>query len=604
MNNHPDHHAPRAEPPVAQMNGYVLPPVRKPLPSSANVIMNDDDEDDFYGGPAARGAEEEEAVPLRQSTEPVPLPRPSSFFGLDALADSVSSPPSHHHTESEEAKALRHLRSNSSLPKIQTDHVLGPHDSIQDTPLHGSAYPPEDPVNEPFYRPQRSSFFGPTNDDFLQHQRRSDVPSSHTSQRSLSQLPRSSSQSFADSSSLDHARRPSSFLETTARHRLQASSSGDLRPADPPFARPNPTSRSHPPSIYGHYPQRTEDQGPLLDQTYLKAKVGAQANLLSHAKTLELYRANAKKTNEPEVIHEFAVFMMEVAKELEQAEAETGEGELALPSPAHLNGNAYRRDSVSSTNKLGLSPAGTGSNDKTNRQTLLNEAVTLLRKLADRGFVPSQVLLADCYTQGIGTTRGKQDYEKAFPLFILAGKHGDSDACFKAGQCCENGWGCRKDAGKAVMWYKCVDFAFSLHSWMDVELAHRKAAATQHPGAMFRLGLAEINNELGTKNRAKDGFKWLKRTAELADDHPEPCSIQALHELALLHERGIEHVVFVDLEYAAELLAKASELAYAPSAYKLGECYEYGKMGCPQDSALSIHYYSGSSLHRTPNWVI
>jgi len=39
-------------------------------------------------------------------------------------------------------------------------------------------------------------------------------------------------------------------------------------------------------------------------------------------------------------------------------------------------------------------------------------------------------------------------------------------------------------------------------------------------------------------------------------------------------------------------LARASELGYAPSAYKLGECYEYGRMGCPQDSALSIHYYN------------
>ena len=41
----------------------------------------------------------------------------------------------------------------------------------------------------------------------------------------------------------------------------------------------------------------------------------------------------------------------------------------------------------------------------------------------------------------------------------------------------------------------------------------------------------------------------------------------------------------------AELLAQAAELGYAPSAYRLGECYEYGKMGCPQDPALSIHYY-------------
>lgn len=63
---------------------------------------------------------------------------------------------------------------------------------------------------------------------------------------------------------------------------------------------------------------------------------------------------------------------------------------------------------------------------------------------------------------------------------------------------------------------------------------------------------------------------------------------------------GILILFSQDEEYAAELLARAAELHYAPSAYKLGECYEYGKMGCPQDSALSIHYYSSSPLSSLP----
>jgi len=49
----------------------------------------------------------------------------------------------------------------------------------------------------------------------------------------------------------------------------------------------------------------------------------------------------------------------------------------------------------------------------------------------------------------------------------------------------------------------------------------------------------------------------------------------ASHELALLHERGIDNVLFVDFEYSIELLAQATELGYAPSAYWLGECYEW-----------------------------
>jgi hypothetical protein len=104
---------------------------------------------------------------------------------------------------------------------------------------------------------------------------------------------------------------------------------------------------------------------------------------------------------------------------------------------------------------------------------------------------------------------------------------------------------------------------------------------------MYRLGTAELNGNLGLTRSPKEGVKWLKRSAEHAtEEFPH-----ALHELALLHERGIDNVLFVDHEYAAELLAQASELGYAPSAFKLGECYEYGKMDCPVDPALSIHYY-------------
>lgn len=111
---------------------------------------------------------------------------------------------------------------------------------------------------------------------------------------------------------------------------------------------------------------------------------------------------------------------------------------------------------------------------------------------------------------------------------------------------------------------------------------------------MYRLGTAELNGALGFPRRPKEGVKWLKRSAEHAtEEFPH-----ALHELALLHERGIENVVFVDNDYAAELLAQSAELGYAPSAFKLGECYEYGKMGCPVDPALSIHYYVSLLLKR------
>lgn len=144
------------------------------------------------------------------------------------------------------------------------------------------------------------------------------------------------------------------------------------------------------------------------------------------------------------------------------------------------------------------------------------------------------------------------------------------------------------------------DRSFHAGTLTEFRLLHlRKAAVALHPGAMYRLGTAELNGSLGLPQRPKEGVKWLKRSAE----HASAEFPHALHELALLHERGIENVLFVDLEYATELLAQASELGYAPSAVKLGECYEYGKMGCPMDAALSIHYYVSHLMltsHRKP----
>jgi TPR repeat protein len=228
---------------------------------------------------------------------------------------------------------------------------------------------------------------------------------------------------------------------------------------------------------------------------------------------------------------------------------------------------------IDASKSLPLPPA-TGGNQieiekvEEKREELTREGVQLLKRLADRGHGEAQYFLADCMANGIGTNRSRQDFDRAYPMFVLAAKHGHADAAYRAGTCCENGWGCRRESAKAVQFF-------------------RKAAAALHPGALYRLGIAELNGELGLSKRPKEGVKWLKRSAE----HATTEFPHALHELALLHERGVDNVLFVDYEYSAELLAQASELGYAPSAYRLGECYEYGKMGCPQDAALSIHYY-------------
>ncbi|KLO20148.1 HCP-like protein [Schizopora paradoxa] len=295
--------------------------------------------------------------------------------------------------------------------------------------------------------------------------------------------------------------------------------------------------RSYAAQSFGQQSQRGHSPPPpLLDHSHLRP--GAHAALLSHDKTMQLLSDNAKKNPDPEVQFEFAVFTIDASK--------------SVPIPVETAGNIIEVEKAIQE-----------------RDKYIHEGIALLKRLADRGHAASQYFLADCYANGIGTKDNKQDFDRAYPLFVLAAKHGHPDAAYRAGTCCENGWGCRRESAKAIQFF-------------------RKAAASLHPGAMYRLGIAELNGELGLSKRPKEGVKWLKRSAE----HATAEFPHALHELALLHERGIENVVFVDYEYAAELLAQAAELGYARSAYRLGECYEYGKMGCPQDAALSIHYYN------------
>ncbi|KAG0268357.1 hypothetical protein DFQ27_006980 [Actinomortierella ambigua] len=275
-------------------------------------------------------------------------------------------------------------------------------------------------------------------------------------------------------------------------------------------------------------PQPVEMEQPVLSHAHLKP--GHKATLLSYTQTLELYRQNAKKTNDPELQFEFAAFMIDAGKPLEDAQTRT---------------------------------------------ELFDEAMKLLRKLATNGHAESQHYLAECYASGFA--KGKPDFDKGFPLWVQASKHGHPDAAYRTGRCYDEGLGTRKDNARAVQFY-------------------RKAASANHPGAMWRLGVITLYGELGVQASPRDGVKWLKRAAQAAT----PEFPFALYELAQLHERGIENIVFVDPEYSVSLYSQAAELGHAASAFRLGECWEYGKLGCKQDPRLSIHYYTLAAQQEHP----
>lgn len=123
----------------------------------------------------------------------------------------------------------------------------------------------------------------------------------------------------------------------------------------------------------------------LLDHSHLKP--GNKASLLSYAQTINMYRENAKKTNNPDIQCDFAIFMVEAAKPL--------------------------------------------LDDEIARWEYLSEAEKLLKQLASRGHAESQYYLGNLYASGLLSRKGKNEFDKAFPLFVQATKHHHADAAYR-----------------------------------------------------------------------------------------------------------------------------------------------------------------------------
>lgn len=349
------------------------------------------------------------------------------------------------------------------------------------------------------------------------------------------------------------------------------SSGSELGPSgrthSPQFARtpspsrlsPDPRPMSYVDLLSVPYPQPPPAPS-NLDNAHLRSAVGDSASLLSTRKTLEMYRANVKKTNDPTLQYEFAVFMINASQELATSETDSDSHRQPSPRPPRDYESPHRDNST---------PGGSQAD-------LLREAKQILQKLSDRSYPYAQYYLADGYASGL-FNKGVEDNDRAFPLFVAASKHGHAEAGYRAALCYEFGWGSRKDAPKAVQFY-------------------RQSASKNHPGAMSRLGKACLTGEMGLGNRYREGVKWLKRAAESADFQYN----SAPYELGLLHETGYGDDIFKDESYAAQLFTQSADLGHVEANYRLGDSYEHGKIGCPRDPALSVHFYTGAAQRGHP----
>ncbi|KAK5987613.1 Chitin synthase regulator 2 [Cladobotryum mycophilum] len=358
------------------------------------------------------------------------------------------------------------------------------------------------------------------------HVRRSSLPRPQSAYSAISEGPRGRSPGLMPGGS------------TIREHSVQSRKSPDVRPS------------SYAELLNVPYPQQAP--APItLDNSLLRNAVGNNASLLSAQKTLEMYRQNVKKTNDFSVQYSFAVFLISVAQE-QGLDFSDPKGRKTSPQPV--------RDLDSPIVEAKVA----------NPHDLVREARGILQKLAGGGYPFAQYYLADGFASGL-FNKGKEDYNSAFPLFVLAAKHGHAESAYRTALCYEFGWGCRKDPAKAVQFL-------------------RTAASKRHPGAMTRLGKACLSGDLGEK-RYREGIKWMKLATEAADTQYNA----APYQLGCLYETGYGDDIFRDPSYAAELYTQAADLGHPEANFRMGDAYEHGHLNCPRDPALSVHFYTGAA---------
>ena len=238
----------------------------------------------------------------------------------------------------------------------------------------------------------------------------------------------------------------------------------------------------------------------------------------------------------------------------------------ADPDPeAHF---AYARYLIDAAKRIG-SDAKDQRAVKKFRDSLIQEALRVIKRLATQGqpHDEAQFFLANCY--GTGMLGLQVDHEKAYHLYLQAAKQNHAAATYRVAVCNEIGAGTRKEPPRASAFY-------------------RKAASLGDTAAMYKLGMILLQGSLGEGQNVREAVNWLRRAAEQADEE----NPHALHELALLHEATGGQVVPHDPLQAKEYYSRAAYFGYTQSQHKLGQCYEFGTLGCPIDPRRSIAWYT------------
>jgi len=163
-----------------------------------------------------------------------------------------------------------------------------------------------------------------------------------------------------------------------------------------------------------------------------------------------------------------------------------------------------------------------------------------------------------------------ENYAAAYEIAVPLATKGDVKAQIMLGEMYEFGRGREADITNALQWYE-------------------TAAAQEHEGAMFRLGMLNLTGKAGSidPSKARD---WFAKAA--AAGH-----MQASNELGLLYYQG--NGVSASPAEAARHIRKAADAGLAQAQYNLGLLYVNGH-GVDQDLTTASIWFQKAAVQGLP----
>lgn len=134
---------------------------------------------------------------------------------------------------------------------------------------------------------------------------------------------------------------------------------------------------------------------------------------------------------------------------------------------------------------------------------------------------------------------------------------------------------------------------------------YEKLAKQGHAPSMVACGIVLIDG-LGVPTQEKEGFAWLEKAMEFADDADtnsdgslSMCSAQAMYELGTVYYTGIDGVVEEDPEKAFALFERAAKLDHTAALYMVADCLVEGE-GTERSvaKAVPLFYKAAERGHR------